>query len=96
MPPRLQKLKNEQKDNNSIVGIDGQRLRQEIARLNEQGVVVPLDKDGADTMLLSTVTELRLFPSQLAANAKILNKAGVNWTMFTDAYRGCEPRLCRG
>ena len=90
MPPRLQKLKNEQKDKNSIVGIDAQRLREVIAKLHDEGVTVPLDKDGADTMLLSTVTELRLFPNQLAANAKILNKAGVNWTMFPDAFEAAN------
>lgn len=90
MPPRLQKLKNEQRDKNSIVGIDGQRLRQEVAKLNEEGITVPLDKDGADTMLLSTVTELRLFPSQLGANARILNKAGANWTMFPDAFEAAN------
>jgi len=90
MPPRLQKLKNEQRDNNSIVGVDSQRLRQEIARLNEQGITVPLDKEGADTMLLSTATELRLFPSQLGANATILTKAGANWTMFTDAFEAAN------
>ena len=90
MPPRLQKLKNEQRDKNSIVGIDGQRLRQEVAKLNDEGITVPLDKDGADTMLLSTVTELRLFPGQLGANAKILNKAGANWTMFPDAFEAAN------
>ena len=90
MPPRLQKLKNEQRDKNSIVGIDGQRLRQEVAKLSEEGITVPLDKDGADTMLLSTVTELRLFPSQLGANARILSKAGANWTMFPDAFEAAN------
>jgi Fe-S oxidoreductase len=90
MPPRLQRLKNEQMEKNSIIGIDGQRLRQVIAKLNDEGVSVPLDKDGADTMLLSTVTEVRLFPDQLAANARILNKAGVNWTMFADAFEAAN------
>ena len=41
-------------------------------------------------MLLTTVTELRLFPTALAANAKILNKVGVNWTMYTDAFEAAN------
>jgi Fe-S oxidoreductase len=90
MPPRLQKLKNEQRDKNSIIGIDSERLRKVISELADEGVDVPLNKDGADMMLLTTVTELRLFPTQLAANAKILNKVGVNWTMFTDAFEAAN------
>ncbi|MDJ0813938.1 MAG: (Fe-S)-binding protein [Woeseiaceae bacterium] len=90
MPPRLQRMKDEQQQKNSIVGVDGQRLRQEIAKLNEQGVTVPIDKDGADTMLLTTVTELRMFPSQLGACASILTKAGANWTMYPDAFEAAN------
>ena len=90
MPARLQRMKDEQQHKNSIVGVDGQRLRQEIAKLNDQGITVPLEKDGADTMLLTTVTELRLFPSQLGACANILNKAGANWTMFADAFEAAN------
>ena len=90
MPPRLQKLKNEQRDKNSIIGIDSERLRKVISELADEGVDVPLNKDGADMMLLTTVTELRLFPTQLAANAKILNKVGVNWTMFSDAFEAAN------
>jgi Fe-S oxidoreductase len=90
MPPRLQKLKNEQRDKNSIVGVDGERLRKVVDKLANDGVDVPLNKDGAEVMLLTTVTELRLFPTQLAANAKILNKVGANWTMFTDAFEAAN------
>lgn len=90
MPPRLQKLKNEQRDKNSIVGVNGDYLRKVVDTLADQGADIPLDKDGADTMLLTTVTELRLFPTQLAANARILNKIGANWTMFTDAFEAAN------
>ncbi len=90
MPPRLQKLKNEQRDKNSIVGVDGDTLRKVVDQLADEGVNVPLNKDGAEILLLTTVTELRLFPSQLAANAKILNKVGANWTMFTDAFEAAN------
>ena len=90
MPPRLQKLKNEQRDKNSIVGVDGERLRKVVDNLANDGVDVPLNKNGAEVMLLTTVTELRLFPTQLAANAKILNKVGANWTMFTDAFEAAN------
>ena len=90
MPPRLQRLKNEQRDKNSIVGVDGDYLRKVVDTLADQGADIPLNKEGADTMLLTTVTELRLFPTQLAANAKILNKVGVNWTMFTDAFEAAN------
>ncbi len=90
MPPRLQKLKAEQQENNTIVGIGGEKLREIAGQLASDGVEVPLDKDGADIMLLTTVTELRSFPSALAANARILNKAGANWTMFTDAFEAAN------
>jgi len=87
MPPRLQRLKTEQAEKNSIVGVDGQKLREIADQLADQGIDVPLDKDGAEIMMLTTSMEMRSFPSALAANAKILNKAGANWTMFPEA---CE------
>ena len=73
-----------------VIGVDGNRLREVVAELAGEDSEVPLDKDGADIMLLSTVTELRLFPSALGANAKILNKAGANWTMFPDAFEAAN------
>jgi len=90
MPPRLQKLKNEQVESNTIVGIGSDRLREIVNQLANENVDVPLNKDGADTMLLTTVTELRSFPSALAANARVLNKSGADWTMFTDAFEAAN------
>jgi len=47
----------------------------------EYGITFPLDKVGADVMVVYTSNELLKYPSNLAAIAKILNKGGINWTV---------------
>ena len=42
---------------------------------------IPVDKQGADTMVVFSSIEIMKFPNNLAAIAKILNKAGENWTL---------------
>jgi len=44
-------------------------------------VEIPIDKKGADTLVVFTSIELMKFPTNIAAIAKILNAAGENWTI---------------
>ncbi len=45
----------------------------------------PVDKEGAEMLVVFTSIETMKFPQNLAAIAKILNKAGENWTVSTKA-----------
>jgi Fe-S oxidoreductase len=61
---------------------------------------VPVDKEGADTLVVFSSIEIMKFPENIAAIAKILNKAGENWTLSSKGrevvnfgfYEGSEER----
>ena len=86
IPAELEALQQEQKQENSLFGVDAGRLRSLVEQLADEGVDIPLDKDQADVMLLTTATEVLLFPDAFAANARILNKAGTDWTISSEAF----------
>jgi Fe-S oxidoreductase len=48
-------------------------------------VVIPRDVKGAETLVVFSSIEVMKFPSNIAAIAKILNKAGENWTVSSKA-----------
>ena len=48
-------------------------------------VDIPLDKEGADTLVVFSSIEIMKFPQNLAAIAEILNAAGENWTLSSKA-----------
>ena len=86
MPDELVQLRKEQDEGNSVFGVDTNRLCELVDQLASDGVDIPLNKETADVMLLTTATEVLMFPDALAANAKILNKSGVDWTIYSDAF----------
>jgi Fe-S oxidoreductase len=90
MPDELADLRQEQDEKNSVLGVNADRLRELVDQLAGEGVNIPLDKEQSEYMLLTTATEVLLFPDALAANAKILNKSGINWTIFTDAFEAAN------
>jgi Fe-S oxidoreductase len=95
-PNELAGMKREQDANNTFLGVNAERLRQLVDQLADDGVDIPLNKEQADYMLLTTAPEVLLFPDAVAANAKILNKSGVNWTMFTDAFEAANMGYITG
>ncbi|MFN2158365.1 MAG: (Fe-S)-binding protein [Anaerolineales bacterium] len=48
-------------------------------------VEIPLDKEGAETLVVFSSIEIMKFPQNLAAIAEILNSAGENWTLSSKA-----------
>jgi Fe-S oxidoreductase len=47
---------------------------------------IPLDKDKADVLLTISSIELMKYPKSLMAMAKILNTAGIDWTLSSKGY----------
>ena len=95
VPDELAALQDEQRERNSVFGIGADELRVAVGELSG-AAEVPLDKPQADVLLLTTAVEVRLFRGPLAAAAKILNKAGANWTMSTDAFEAANLGLISG
>lgn len=51
----------------------------------EMGKELPIDKKGAHTLLLLTNLEIAGFPNNLTSIAKILDAAGIDWTLSLEA-----------
>ena len=57
----------------------------EMSELTGLEVKTPMDKEGADVMLIHNAGEILAWPENAGAFAIILNAAGVNWTMSSEA-----------
>ena len=96
MPPELRALRNEQRDQNTLFGVGSEQLKALIHDLGAKKINVPLDRPHADVMLLTTAADILLFPNALAATARILNKAGADWTICSDVFEATNIGLVSG
>lgn len=96
VPAELRALQSEQHENGTIFGVDETRVRQIIDRLKQQGIDIPLDKDRAEVLVLTTAVEVLLFSDALAAMAKILNRLGADWTLLSKCFEAANLGLISG
>ena len=75
------------RDHGSPLGLTAQKLRERIEWLqDEHEVKMVLDKDKADVLLTVSSIETMKYPESIVAMAKLLNHAGVDWTLSTKGY----------
>ena len=86
MPAELAGAGAEQVEDGKVLGVDVAQLDAVVAQLRSRGVDVPVDKEQADVMVLTTALELELWPEALAALAKVMNASGANWTLRRAAF----------
>lgn len=89
-PAELQAVADEQKDKGSILGAGADKLREVVERVRAKGIEVPLDKDKADVLVLSSALDFLKDETILAATAKVMNKLGVDWTIRSDGYESAN------
>lgn len=89
-PPELQALCEEQADKASILGAGADRLREVVERVRAQGIEVPLDKDKAEVLVLSSALDFLKDEGVLAATARIMNKLVANWTIRSDGFESAN------
>ncbi|MBC7362629.1 MAG: (Fe-S)-binding protein [Candidatus Aminicenantes bacterium] len=81
VPGDLAEATEKQKTIGSPLGVTDEMWRERIDWITDEWEVdIPVDKAGAETLVVFTSIELMKFPDNLAAIAQILNKAGENWT----------------
>jgi Fe-S oxidoreductase len=61
--------------------------------LAETGLEAPLDKEGAEYMVLLSSMEIINFPEYLAAIAKIMKQAGKTWTLCSTAFEATNSGI---
>jgi Fe-S oxidoreductase len=75
------------RDRGSPLGVTADKLRERIEWLeDEHDVPIALDKDKADVLLTVSSVETMKYPASVVAMAKLLNHAGVDWTLSTKGY----------
>jgi Fe-S oxidoreductase len=96
MPTELRALQEEQRGCGTVFGVGKPQLVELVDKLKAEGVTIPLDREKADVLLLTTAEDVLLFPEALAASARILNKSGVDWTLHSDAFEAANLGLVSG
>lgn len=96
VPKELRLIAEEQGDNNTIFGVGATQLREAVEQLRAQGIEVPLDKEKADVLVLTTVVDILLFADSLAATTKIMNYLGLDWTLASDGFEAANFGLLSG
>lgn len=96
VPAELRALQTEQRDHNTLFGVGVEQLREIVDSLRQQGTDIPLDKERAEVLLLTTAAEVLLFPDALAASAKILNRVDVDWTLLSKSFEAANVGLVSG
>jgi Fe-S oxidoreductase len=86
MPAELAAAGREQLDDGTVLGAGPAELDAALARLRADGIEIPVDRDAADVMVLTTALDLTILPAALAAMAKIMNALGVSWTLRRAGY----------
>jgi Fe-S oxidoreductase len=86
VPADLMEAVRKQVEEGSPLGVTDDVYRERLEWVaDEWGVEMPLDKNGAEMLVVFSSIEIMKFPTNLAAIAKILNAAGENWTLSSKA-----------
>jgi Fe-S oxidoreductase len=59
----------------------------------DTGMEIPLDREGADYMVLLSSMEIMNFPEYLGAIAKIMKQAGKSWTLCSEAFEATNAGI---
>ncbi|MDO8248724.1 MAG: (Fe-S)-binding protein [Rhodoferax sp.] len=95
-PLELMAVAQEQAGRGTVFGVGPTELKQALAALRAQGIVMPLDEPKADVMLVTTVIDVLLYQDALAATARILNHLGVRWTLRSAGFEAANFGLLSG
>jgi len=60
---------------------------------DDTGLTIPIDQKGSDYMALLSSMEIINYPEYLGSLAKIFNKAGVSWTLSSDAFEATNAGI---
>jgi len=96
IPDELRAVEQEQGGRGSIFGIGPDQLKEMAEKLTASGLNVPVDKEHADVMVVSTVMDIFLFHDALKGTAQIMNHLGLNWTIRSCGFEASNFGLLSG
>ena len=80
----------------TVFGAGPDTVHQAVEQMRARGHDVPLDKEKADYLVLTSVVDMMLFTDQLEATIKIFNSLGLDWTFRSDGFEGANFGLLAG
>jgi Fe-S oxidoreductase len=84
VPDDLMAAVNKQLEEGSPLGVTDEVFEQRIDWVSDEwDVDIPLDREGAETLVVFSSIEIMKFPENIADIARILNAAGESWTLST-------------
>lgn len=96
IPAGLRAVEQEQGDYGTVFGVGPDQLRQAIDEIRAKGHDVPIDKQKADVLVLSSTIDILLFRDALEATVKVMNHLGLDWTIHSCAFEGANFGLLSG
>ena len=97
LPPDLVEPINNAINVNNPMGIDVPHYIGLIEKISkEHNVQIPIDKPDSEYVLIYTALDEGVYNDNIVNEAKILNKAGVNWTVSTIAREGSNFGIFAG
>ncbi|HOV04683.1 MAG TPA: (Fe-S)-binding protein [Kaistiaceae bacterium] len=78
----------------SPMGVTWKAVAAQIGHVeNDTGLQIPVDKDGADYLVLMSSMEIMNYPEYLEAIARIFSEAGVSWTLSSQAFEATNSGI---
>jgi len=75
------------RDKGSPLGVTREVFKDRLEWLSDEYEIdIPLDKQNADVLLTVSSIELMKYANSVVAMARLLNQAGVNWTLSSNGY----------
>lgn len=95
IPAELTAMQQEQCQG-SLFGVGPEQFEGAINQFNEAGMNIPLNKDKAEYLVLTSVIDIMLLNDVLIGTAKILNHMGIDWTFQVCGFEGANFGLLSG
>ena len=96
IPAGLRAVEQEQRSRGTVFGVGPEQLREAVEELRGKGHEVPIDKEHADVLVLTTTIDIQLFKDALESTVKVMNHLGVDWTLHSCAFEGANFGLLSG
>lgn len=78
----------------SPMGVTAKTVQAQIRHTEaDTGLTIPVDREGADYMVLMSSMEVVNYPEYLGAVARIFDQAGVSWTLCSDAIEATNSGI---
>ena len=78
----------------SPMGVTWKAVAAQIGHVeNDTGLAIPVDKEGADYLVLMSSMEIMNYPEYLEAIARIFSEAGVSWTLSSEAFEATNSGI---